>query len=392
MKLIRACAASLAMTLVLVPGIGRTAGEPVVLPAIMSMTGPAALLGTTYRKTLELFEKAVNDAGGINGRPLQFEFFDDSSNPATAVQLATQIMNRNVPIFIGPGVVATCRAVSPLVTSGPVQYCTSPGGLTPKGGYSFAAGFTTPDAIKAAVRYFHERGVRRVSILQSTDATGQDGEHALDEALALPENHDMTVVAREHYNPTDLSVAAQLSRIKNANPDWLFSWVSGAPFGTVLHGMSDAGIDLPVYTSHANLLYSAMAQFGGFAPKAGLYFAAPRLLARSQLRGASRNAVDGFFKAYTEAGIRPDVGAAYVWDVGIVIVDALRHAGPNPSATRLRDYLEGLHGLAGAAADFDFRDGSQRGISSSGILIARWDPQVQDFVAVSEPGGKPLAR
>jgi branched-chain amino acid transport system substrate-binding protein len=392
MKLIRACAAGLAMVLVLVPGIGRTAGEPVVVPVVNALTGPAALLGTTYKKTFELFEKAVNDTGGINGRPVQFEFLDDASNPATAVQVVTQLMSRNVPIFIGPGVVATCRAVAPLVVNGPVHYCTSPGGPTPKGGFSFAGGFTTPDAIKAAVHYFHERGVRRVAILQSTDATGQDGEHALDEALALPENHDMTVVAREHYNPADISVAAQLSRIKAANADWLFSWVSGAPFGTVLHGMSDAGIDLPVYTSHANLLYSAMAQFGGFAPKAGLYFAGPRLLARGQLRGASRTAVDGFFKAYTSAGIRPDVGASYVWDVGLVIVDALRHAGPHPTAAGLRDYIEGLHGLAGAAADFDFRDGSQRGISSTAILITRWDPQAQDFVAVSEPGGKPLAR
>src|SRR5580704_12736870 len=125
MKFRRAGAVSLAMALVLAPGIGRTAGEPVVVAVVNALTGPAALLGSTYRQTFELFEKTVNDGGGINGRPLQFEFLDDGTNPATAVQVVTQLMNRNVPVFIGPGLVATCRAVAPLVTAGPVQYCTS---------------------------------------------------------------------------------------------------------------------------------------------------------------------------------------------------------------------------------------------------------------------------
>jgi hypothetical protein len=36
--------------------------------------------------------------------------------------------------------------------------------------------------------------------------------------MADPANKDLVLVDREHYNGTDLSVAAQISRIKAAQP------------------------------------------------------------------------------------------------------------------------------------------------------------------------------
>lgn len=40
---------------------------------------------------------------------------------------------------------------------------------------------------------------------------------------ALPENHDLQLVATEHFNPTDLSVAAQFTRLKQSNPQVLLA-------------------------------------------------------------------------------------------------------------------------------------------------------------------------
>jgi hypothetical protein len=36
---------------------------------------------------------------------------------------------------------------------------------------------------------------------------------------------------------------------------------------------------------------------------------------------------------------------------------------------------------------YDFRDGSQRGISASAVVVDRWDVAKQTFVVVSKPGG-----
>jgi len=173
----------------------------------------------------------------------------------------------------------------------------------------------------------------------------------------------------------------------------VFSWVTGTPLATVLHGLQDAGYDVPVFSSHGNMLYSSMNQFGDLAPKAGLYFAGPQFVAREFLtRGPGRAAVDKFLKAFELAGVKPDVAHATEWDVGIVVTDALRHVGPNATAEQIRNYIEGLHGLSGAETTFDFRDGSQRGISAATILMARWDQASHTFIGVSAPGGKPLPR
>lgn len=394
MRAFRITSLVLALLLTFAPIFGSAAGEPYTIPVIVALTGPFALLGGTQKQSLEVFEKYLNQNGGINGRPLQLDFMDDAGNAATAVQIMNQLMARKVPLVIGPSSVATCRAVGPLiVTTGPVEFCMSPGGLTTKGGYAFAASYATYDAIHTAVNYFRQRGWLRIGILEPTDATGQDGEEQLDKALALPENSSVTVVAREHYSVTDISATAQLSRIKATNPDVLFCWATGAAIATTLHGLIDIGWDIPTYASHGNMLYSSMAQYGSITPKAGLYFVGPQFVAKQFLApGPSRVAVDTFLKAFAAAGIRPDNAHAAEWDLGLVVAEALRHAGPNPTSEKIRDTIEQIRGLAGAEATFDFRDGSQRGISAETILMARWNEQTKDFVAVSAPGGKPFAR
>ena len=79
------------------PLAARSAGPPVEVPVIVSLTGPAAFLGNTSRKSLEVLQKNVNDTGGISGRPLQFDFLDDGTNPQTTVQLANQIIASKAP-------------------------------------------------------------------------------------------------------------------------------------------------------------------------------------------------------------------------------------------------------------------------------------------------------
>lgn len=371
----------------------RAAGEPEIVPVVISLTGPFALIGNVQKLAFDTLMKTVNAQGGINGRPLQFDYRDDVSDPTNSVQIVNQLIARKVPVIIGPSFVATCRAVSPLLTAGPVNYCMSSSGPTPKDGFSFTAGYSTLEADRVALTYFRSRGWHRVALIAPTDATGQDGEKSIDEALALPENRSLTLVAREHFSLGDISVSAQIAHIEAAKPDVVIAWTTGAPLGTVLHGIQYAGYNVPVLTSYGNLLYSAMNQFGDLAPKAGLFFSAPQFIGRAFLpHGPALTAVDTFLSAFRAAGAKPDAVLSTEWDAGLVVVDALRHLGPNPTADEVRRYIEHIHGLSGAAATFDFRDGSQRGVNAATILVARWDPASQTFVPASGPGGSPLPR
>lgn len=393
MKIVRGSvllALAVALTFLAVPA--RAQQEPFELNAILSITGVAAFLGSEEKRALEVLEAQVNKTGGIQGRPLKFVFADDQSNPQQAVIVANAILAKKVAAVIGPGFTATCKAVEPLFANGPVDYCLSPAGGGPPGSYVFSASFATPDGYKTIVRYFRQRGWKRIGVLVSTDATGQDAEKGILASMGLPENKDATLVALEHFNPTDLSVSAQLSRIEAAKPDAIVAWTLGTPLGTVLRAVNQSGFDKPIATSHGNMTLTAMDTLGaGLMPKGGLLFAAPRLFQRDSIRpGPLLDTIKSFDAAFKAAGLEADGAHTYAWDPGAIVVEALRKLGPSASAVQVRDYIEKLHGYMGVNGMYDFRDGSQRGLTGSSVIMARWEPAKHTWIAVSGPGGTPI--
>ena len=384
----RAAVFALALGLAGVPLAGSSA-DPYEIDAILSLSGQVAFIGQSQAQTLHAIEETVNKSGGIQGRPLKFVISDDQSTPRVAVQLATIAIAKKDAVIFGPGFTANCNAVLPLVKDGPFQYCLSPG-IHPTSGYAFSASVSTGDLVAAGIRYFRLRGWTRLAVIIATDASGQDVEHGIRVALALPENKTMDVVAFEHFNPTDLSVAAQMSTIKAANPQVLITWGTGTPEGTLLRGVAETGLDVPVFTSAANLTYAQMKAYGDFLPKQMLFPGSPVLVPDQLPRGAVKNSVLQFLKAFESSGIRPDIGQAIAWDPVILVIDALRKLGPSATPAQIREYVANLHGWSGISGTYDFRAVPQRGIDINQVVIVRWDPGKTTWVGVSKPGGIPL--
>jgi branched-chain amino acid transport system substrate-binding protein len=249
---------------------------------------------------------------------------------------------------------------------------------------------STDDLATASLRYFHGMHWNRVAIITSTDASGQDAERAFVEASRRAENAGLSLVIQEHFNPTDVTVSAQIARIQSTHPDALVAWSTGTPFGTLLRGISDAGLDLPVMGGNGNLTYPQLAQYKAFTPKQ-MYFASPRFFAREQVRpGPIRDAQDLFFQSFAAIGVKPDVSHSFSWDPALIVVDALRHLGTDASPDAIRAYIEGLHGWAGINGLYDFRDGSQRGLAENTAIVIRWNAANATFAGVTKPGGAPL--
>ncbi len=196
--------------------------------AILPLTGGASFLGKSEQKAMQLAEPMINKAGGVKGQPVHFEYYDDQSNPQTGVQLSNRVIGAKPAIVLGSSLVAVCNAMAPLMQNGPTMYCFSPGIHPPAGSYVFTSSVSTLDLADAMIRYFRLKGWTRIAFMTSADATGQDAEHGLDEVVGRPENKDITVVERAHFNITDVSVAAQIEHIKAANPQALIAWSTGA--------------------------------------------------------------------------------------------------------------------------------------------------------------------
>jgi branched-chain amino acid transport system substrate-binding protein len=364
-----------------------SAADPYQIDVILPLTGGGAFIGQTHQKTLTLLEGVLNKQGGIAGRPIEFVFHDDQTNPAVDVQLVGPILAKKPTVVIGSSLSALCHALEPLFANGPVMYCLSPAIYPPKGSYAFANTINTDDLLAATMQYFRDRGITRIARLATTDASGQDGSNAVTHALALPENKSIQLVASEQYGPTDVSVAAQVTNIKAAQPQAVICWVSGAAVATGLRGLHDAGMEVPVVTSSANMVDTQLKGYQSFIPKEllfpGVSFAGG--LSRGRQVAAAQKLFVDTMKANN---IDPTLQVGLPWDPALIVIEALKKLGPNATAAQLRDYIVGLHDFAGITGMYDFRAIPQRGIGRGDVVMIRWDGTKADpWSAVSKLGG-----
>jgi branched-chain amino acid transport system substrate-binding protein len=362
--------------------------SPFEISVILSLTGPGAFLGTAEAKTLGAVERLVNRTGGIQGHPVHFAITDDQSSPQIAVQLASELKTKGVAVIMGPSYSATCYAVLPLVKTGPVQYCYTPSVHTTTPSFTFSASVSTKDLAFAGIRWLRLRGLTKLALLVTTDATGQDGENVIREDLAAPENRSVNLVATEHFTPGDISIAAQISRIKASGAQAVIAWVTGTPFGTVLKSASDNALTIPIMTNAGNLSNVQMLQYGSFLPKdlafTGFRYQAYKVAGAGPVRDAGRQ----FISAMSAVGVpNPDGTGQQAWDATLIVVNAFRKLGINATAEQLRAEIAGLHGYAGINGIMDFRDGQQRGLQENAAVIVRWNPAKQNWIPVSKPGG-----
>jgi branched-chain amino acid transport system substrate-binding protein len=368
---------------------GARAADHIDIDVVLPLTGGGAFLGKAEQDALQQYEKVVAASGGIHGEALRFMFHDDQSSPQVAVQLINQVKASHPPVVLGSALVALCNAMSPLLRSGPVQYCFSPGIAPAPGGYIFSSSISTKDLAAGLLHYAKGRAWRRIALITSTDATGQDAARNFKSLVGTGDHADVELAADVQFNPSDVSVAAQIERIKGANPDLLVAWSTGGPIGTVFKAIRDAGVAAPVATTDGNMTYAQMTQYAAFLPK-DLYMPSPNWVRSHSSESATDVAKAVFFKTFEAAGIKPDAPSTFAWDPALLVVEALRKLKPGASADDLRSYLADIQGFAGVNGTYDFKAAPNRGLGESNVVITRWDADAGTWTVVSKPGGNPL--
>lgn len=389
MLVLRRWTAALAALGLLVVPLSARAADPVEINVIIPMTGGAAFIGKGYSSAFAALEAYVNKHGGIRGRPLKFVIADDQGNPQNSVQLFSALVEKKVPVVLGAALAAECVAMEALIKDGPTLYCLTPAVHPAPGSFVFSAEPSSADQLVASVHYFRQRGLTRIAVITTTDASGQDADRSIAAAMAAPSNRGVVEVAHEHFNPTDLSVAAQIERIKATNPQVLIAWATGTPFGTALRAVNDAGLNVPVYTNSGNLTYAQMTQYHDFLPKELDFPAVAAVVPDGITDRGVKTAVDVYLQSLRDVGARPEFIPSVAFDPALLVITALRALGPTATAAQIRDYINGIKDWAGANGRYNFQAVPQRGLGPNTIFVARWDPARNDWTAVSRPGGEP---
>jgi branched-chain amino acid transport system substrate-binding protein len=370
------------------------AAEDYTLHVILPLTGNAAFVGQEQRQMLDLVEASVNRSGGIAGRNLRFAYHDDQTSPQVAVQLANEVLGTHPAVILGSAITAMCNAMAPLMQNGPVMYCLSPGIHPAPGSYVFSAFIQTGELNQALIRYFRAKGWTKIAMLSSTDATGQDADRGVEQVLALPENAGVTMVEHPHFNASDLSVTAQIERIKASGAQALIAWTTGAQIATIFKGVAQAGLDIPIATSPGNQQFQQLAQYVSFLPKQLLIPSAayPEHDGIITLDPRIEKVQHEMYGLLASAHLKADNATGTSWDPALLVIGALRKLGPEATAAQIRAYLANLVDFAGVDGLYNFKKVPQRGVDIDSVVIVTYDPKDQRWVWLSKPGGLPLTK
>jgi branched-chain amino acid transport system substrate-binding protein len=119
---LRRCRRSVAAVAVLaaaVLGLGSTPADaqqkPIKIGFSMALTGPLGAGGKSALIAMEIWRDDVNAKGGLLGRPVEFVYYDDQTNPAKVPAIYTKLLNvDNVDLVVssyGTNVTAPAMAV-----------------------------------------------------------------------------------------------------------------------------------------------------------------------------------------------------------------------------------------------------------------------------------------
>lgn len=365
--------------------------EPYTINVILSLSGPGANLGRDSETALHAFEKYINRNGGIRGTPVRLHISDDQTSPTVAVQLFQQILQSHPQVVIGATLAGPTQALEPFIGNGPLLYAVTPVLRPARNSYLFSA--SALNLSRVMVPYFKGRGIAKLASIVTNDASGQANESVAETALASPENGGaVRLVDKEIIGPADISATAQAAKIKASGAQAVLASQNGTQLGVVLHALSDAGLDVPVYTSAGNFSPDLLNQYKSILPKELLATGTSFFNRDRAQNDPLKKPIDDFYAALAGEGVTvPITTQALAWDPALIVVSALRALGTGATADQIRDWIEKLRDFRGVMGTYDFTVGDQHGLNPSSLLVIRSDPERPGHpIVVSRQGGAPL--
>jgi branched-chain amino acid transport system permease protein len=346
------------LPLVLTLALGAVAQDramrdaPIVLGAIIEVTGKSALAGQQERRGIEMALEEMNGAGGLRTasgrRPVEVTIEDNASQNAGSINALNKLAGRgDVVAMLGPirstqvlAILARINEVGiPVLTGATNETIT-------KQGSRWIFRVRTDDGLAARLAARHavdEMGARRIAILHGSDAFGTGGLTAF--TVALRQMYGIEPVIVEQFHAGDRDFTGQLLAVRNASADLLVAYsTSENEAGLILRRYSQLGLRYKFLGSPAFGTSIVMAVAGGESEGVHVFtdFSPERPGAATQdFRGRYR-------QRYNED---PDLLVTQAYDAFRILGEAIERGGKEPE--KLRRALMGMR-HAGAAGEFHF--------------------------------------
>jgi branched-chain amino acid transport system substrate-binding protein len=226
----------------------QTAADPVRIASSLPLTGGSAWYGAQGKNGAELAVAEFNAAGGVLGRPLAIDFWDNRCNPAEGVRSVTQALSeKHYTAVHDGGCSSVALAIMPLIQRAGIPYVVASPSATAiteqlgVGGNRFAFKIIPTDAgmLAALVNWITEKGqADRVAFIGEDTDYGRGGAKAFGAALAT---HGKALISTDYYQQGTPDFTTLIARLQSRKPSLIAAYLIGADSQNFLRQWQEAG-------------------------------------------------------------------------------------------------------------------------------------------------------
>lgn len=345
---------------------------------IAELTGDIPAVGASCKNAAELAVKEVNDAGGleVGGKKYKIELFiEDNAGKAdqSASAASKLITQQNVVAIVGPNASRYAIPASEIAESSKVvlisPWSTNPrttlvGDTNESKNYVFRAAFIDPFQGRVVAKFALDNlGAKTAAVL--FDVASDYNKGIAEFFKATFEENGGTVVAYETYTTGDKDFSAQLTKIKDTNPDVVFlpNYYSEVPLQ--IQQAHRLGITAPFLGSDSWGSSELLSLCGTDCE--GYYFST------HYAADAATPVATKFIESYKATyGTTPDDVAALTYDSFGLLWNALQTAGAVDRES-VRTGMSKITNYEGVTGNMAFQAGSGDPIKSAVILQVKGD-------------------
>ena len=366
--------AVLILTILLPPA--AFAADTIKLGAFFDLSGRGAFIGTPTKLVAEMVVEKINSEGGINGQQLELIIADTEANPAKAASIAKKFIYKDgVVAIIGPTLTDTGMNVKKVVDKGQTPIFMTVGGdpviMGGKFGpvkYVFKSPQRSSIAVQRLFTYLKEKQLTKVALLSAADGFGKDGARWMDKLAA---DYGIEIIAKESFGTRDTDMTAQLTKVKNAEPQAIIVWTIGPAGSIIAKNKVQLGIEQPLFQCHG-LPDPKYIELSGPASEGNL-MPSTKLMIADELDDSDpqKEVIQEFVKLYKEKGYDKqfpiNTHSGYAWDAIMMVANSIKNVGTDRDA--LRDEIESTQNYIGVSGIYNITPEDHNGLGVDSMVM-----------------------
>ena len=318
-------------------------GNTIKIGVITSLTGSNAAFGQAHKNGYTIALEEINAKGGLLGKKVELDYYDDQSRPDQAVQGVSKLVDQDrVPIVLGAYSSESTRAIVPVVTQKQIPLliptAVADNVMESNSPWIFRICAGSGSFATATLDFLKNNGdPRKLAIVYENTNFGQSNNKSMTEAAKAA---GIDLVDSEAYQASSPDYKSLLQRVKGNNPEVIYFASYLLDAGTLMRQSEQLNLNPKYYTSAGTGF--AAAEFPTPDKGAGKYaeytFSVSQWLPTAKWKGSAE-----FDQKYFQlAGSHPAYHAMEAYAVLLAAAAAIDSA-KSAQAQAIRDALHQLN-------------------------------------------------